>query len=416
MMQSFRIHAGLAALSILAAAFVGCGSDGNSGSDPGVGGTGGAAGAAGTGGGSAGTAGTGGGSAGTAGTAGTGGGTAGTGGGTGGTGGSTADTRMTISGDVTWDVAFDADALGAGATDCEYTRHYEGVQDQSKPWVCTECEVIFRTTVQMTAGMDDCYAQISDQEPLEEEWVGYGNGTWYRTPYVVLAASDQGTATNNGTSITTHNDVADLEADLVGAGTFGFGIDGAFALGEEDGDPNHGWVAPDTYSCGWKKANPAPYAGDYALVKGETLPDGLMRDKCDEVFRLHDYKGSYVVVFLSALDCPACKSMAADEPAFVEQMATKGIDVATITIMQPSLDDPFGDTPTAKLGQWSDQYGIETPVVADRGLGLFMFLPVYPEEMGYPSWIVADPDLKVITWGSAVDWAAINNAITADAQ
>ena len=45
-----------------------------------------------------------------------------------------------------------------------------------------------------------------------------------------------------------------------------------------------------------------------------------------------------------------------------------------------------------------------------------MFLPVYPEELGYPSWIVADPDLKVITWGSAVDWASIKNAINADAQ
>src|SRR5262245_2325406 len=41
--------------------------------------------------------------------------------------------RGTISGDITWQVAFDATAKAAGATDCSYTRHYEGVEDLSAP-------------------------------------------------------------------------------------------------------------------------------------------------------------------------------------------------------------------------------------------------------------------------------------------
>lgn len=409
----------------MAAAVVGCGGDdAEEEANGGAGGTGGAAGMAGTGaaGGTGGTGATGGTSGtgatgGTAGEAGTGatGGSAGTAGAAG-AGGNPATTRKTISGSATWSVTFDADAKAAGATDCSYTRQYEGVQDHSKPWVCVDCEVIFRTTVQMTAGGDDCFPQISEAEPAEEEWVGYANGTWYRTPYFVIAASDQGTMTLNGNAVTVVNDAQDMEADIIGAGTFGFDIEGSFTLGEEDGDPLHGWVATNNYACAWGKNAPAPYAGDYSLAVGQTLPDGLMRDKCDDIYRLHDAKGSYVVVFLSALNCPACNTMASQEPAFIEEMAGKGIDVTTITIMQPSLDDPFGDTSKAQLEYWSTKHGIETPVLADRGLGLFMFLPLYPEELGYPAWIVADPDLKVLRHGTAVDWVTIRNTITADAN
>lgn len=418
MKRSLGIHTGIAALSLVAVAAVGCGGDDDSGSSGGDGGTGGAAGAAGTGGGTAGTAGTGGGSAGAAGTAGTGasGGQAGSGGegGAAGSGGSQAETRMTISGDATWNITFDASAQAAGASNCSYTRHYEGVQDQSRPWVCPQCEVIFRTTVEMTVGLDDCFSQVSEFEPAEEEWVGYGNGTWYRSYGV--GASEQGTATVAGGTVTTENVVTDLPADVVGAGTMGFDINGSFTVGEEDGDPNHGWIAADPYACGWKKADPPAYAGDYALTVGSPLPDGLFRDKCDEVFRLHDYKGSYLVIFMSAIDCPACNSMASQEKNWVEDMANLGIEVATISVMAPSLDDPFGDTTQSQLEYWTTKHGIETPVLADRGWGVTMFLPIFPDQLGYPSWVVADPDLNVVTYGGGLDWAAIQNAIVVDAN
>ena len=404
----------MVALSLVAAA-VGCGSDDDPGSSTGGGGTGGAAGTAATAG-TGGVAGNAGASEGGAsGEGGAAGGAAGGASGEGGaSGGAQNQTRMTISGDATWDITFDADAITAGASNCSYTRHYVGVQDQSRPWVCPHCEVIFRTTVEMTVGLDDCFSQVSEYEPAEEEWVGYGNGIWYRS--YGTGASEQGTATVAGDTVTTNNVVSDLPADIAGAGTMGFDINGSFTVGEEDGDPNHGWNAEDSYSCGWKKADPAAYQGDYALTIGSPLPDGVFRDKCDEVFRLHDYKGSYLVVFMSAMNCPACKSMAAQEKDWVEDMANSGIEVATITVMAPSLDDPFGDTTQSQLEYWTSQYGIETPVVADRGWGVTMFLPLFPDELGYPSWVVADPDLNVIRYGGGLDWASIQNAIVSDAN
>src|SRR5262245_46892447 len=72
--------------------------------------------------------------------------------GVGGSGGSApAPERATISGDATWQVTFDDAAKAVGATDCSYTRHYEGVEDRSAPWLCPACEVIFHADVQMTS-------------------------------------------------------------------------------------------------------------------------------------------------------------------------------------------------------------------------------------------------------------------------
>jgi hypothetical protein len=81
-------------------------------------------------------------------------------------------TRATVSGDITWQVTFDATAQGAGATDCSYTRHYEGVEDRSAPWLCPTCEAMFRADVEVTAGRQDCYAQVSSSDPAPVEWIG----------------------------------------------------------------------------------------------------------------------------------------------------------------------------------------------------------------------------------------------------
>ena len=321
---------------------------------------------------------------------------------------------MTIVGDATWNVTFDAAAKAAGATDCAYTRHYVGVQDDSMPWLCPACEVTFRTTVEMSVGLQDCFMQVSDIEPFPEEWVGYGNGKWYRS--YGLPGSEQGTATVSTGSVSISNSVQDLEATQVGAGTMAFEIDGSFTLADEDGDPMHGWVAADTYSCGWPKADPPPYQGDYTLVVGETIPDGLFKDTCGDVVRLHDFQGMYLVFEMSAIDCPACQDMAGGEVSFIEDMKAQGIDVHVVTLMAPSLDDPFGETSKAQLDYWLTKFGLDSPVLADRSWGLSMFLPITQDETGYPSWAVVDPNLKVLRTGTGGAWSIIKTTITADAQ
>ena len=320
-------------------------------------------------------------------------------------------TRATIEGDVTWTVTFDATAKAAGATDCMYTRHYQGVEDESAPWLCPACEVMFRADVQITAGLSDCYEQVSESAPAEVEWIGWGNGVYYRGVGGPMGA--QGTAALADAAVTTANMVA-MQPALVG-GTLDFVIAGELTVGEEDGDPMHGFATPSSYSCGWPTSDAPPYDGNYQLAIGQTVPDGLFKDSCDQTVRLHDFAGDYLLIDMAALDCPPCQMMASEEEQFVSEMAVQGITVHVITLMAPSLANPVGETTKAMLDGWTQQYALASPVLADRGWGLSMFIPLFAEQTGYPSWALVAPDLKVMQHGTGyAGFTAFQNAIVAD--
>ncbi len=323
-------------------------------------------------------------------------------------------TRGTANGDVTWTVTFDADAQAAGATDCTYTRHYEAIQDQSAPWLCPACDIVFHADVEMTAGQQDCFAQISpDAPPQESEWIGFAGNTYYRG--VGINMTEQGTLAGDATMKSLTHAVPDLVAPL--GGTFSFTIAGNFTLGEEDGDPMHGFVPPATYACGWPKASPPAYTGDYTLAVGSTVPDGLFMDRCGETVRLHDFQGSYLLVEMGARDCPPCQAMAAEEEQFIADMAAQGITVYVVTLLAPSLSNTLGETTQPMLETWTNTYALTSPVLADRGWGLSMFVPIYEAETGYPSIAVVAPDLTVlheqVGFGS---FDEIETMILADAQ
>lgn len=349
-------------------------------------------------------------------------GTGGTGGGgstttgTGGDGGSVPETlyRKTIAGDITWNVTFDDTAKAAGATDCAYTRHYDGVEDESAPWLCPSCEVFFRAQVDMTAGKDDCFTQISTGEPAAEEWIGYGDGRFWRAPEG--PTTDQGSATVTGTDIATANQVTALDAPV--GGMFEFNVVGALTQADGEGDPMAGWAVPKTYTCGWPKSDAPVYTGDYGLAKGKMVPDGWFLDKCGEAVRLHDFKGSYLVIDMSAMDCPPCQSMAGGEEQFVMDMEAQGITVHVITLLAPSLSDVLGETTNANLNTWINKYDLTSPVLADRGWGLAVFGPAIGEaNIGYPSWVIVDPNLTALDFASGFGtWDDFQTAILADAQ
>jgi hypothetical protein len=320
--------------------------------------------------------------------------------------------RATISGELTWQVTFDEVAQAAGATNCSYTRVYQGVEDRSAPWRCPACEVVFHAEVEVSAGGSDCYPQVSpDQPPAPAEWIGYGAGVWYRGPEITSA---QGTAQADGAEVTVANAVMDLEAPS--GGLMGFTVAGTFSLGEERGDPLHGFVAPASYACGWPKADPPPYQGDYLAVVGETVPDGLLLDACEQAVRLHDFQGSYVLLKMSARDCAPCQTMASGEEAWMAEMKAQGVDVQVVTLLAPSLGEPLALTTTAMLEGWSNEFELTSPVLADRAWGVAIFLPLFPESLAYPSWLLVDPELRVIQVGAGFGgFEELTTAILADA-
>lgn len=337
-------------------------------------------------------------------------------GGAGGTGGMDVPQpmRKTLSGDVTWKVTFDADAQAAGATDCSYTRHYEAREDTSARWLCPECEVMYLADVQMTAGATDCYPQVSSGKAATSEWLGYGGGKWWRSGGGPM--TDQGTITLDATTLTTTNSIP--PADAPNGGKLTFDVTGSLAVGQTAGDPRNGWIPPTTpYACGWPKADPPPYTGDYSLKVKGTVPDGLFHDACGETVRLHDFKGQYFIVDMSAIDCPPCQAMAGQEEQLIADLAAQGIKATVITLLAPSLSNTVGLTTTKMLNAWINKFSLKTPVLADRGWGLSVFGPALGDQIGYPSLAVVNPNLKVIKVDSGFgNFDEIKAAIVADAN
>lgn len=295
-----------------------------------------------------------------------------------------------LEGSITWNVEFE-DGKG---TDCSYTRNYTALEDWGAPWTCPDCFVRFRADI--TLDGQDCYDSITDGDPSATEFLGFSDdGTLYRTYYEHYPLSEQGTASFSGDDITTYNEVDNTEE-----GGFTFVIDGALTRSEGSGDPMHGIESPDTYSCGWPKADPKPYEGEWGLGINKPVPDGWFKDTCEEYVRLHDFQGSYMVIDVSAADCGPCQQMADAEHDFTTSADKAGIDVVTVTLMAPSLSAILDETSTSTLESWRDTYGLEGAVLGDRGWGYSMFTGYFGEEgMSYPSWLVVAPDLRVVGIG-----------------
>lgn len=302
-----------------------------------------------------------------------------------------------IKGDVTWKVTFDATAKMAGAKDCSYTRHYDGTEDESARWLCPTCDVTLKADVTMPMGEMDCYAQLSMTPYSKTEWLGWAKDQWQRGAGGPMTA--QGTITNMNGKIALTNHV-DMVMPPMG-GMASFDISGSLDVADAMGDPLHGFVAPAKYACGWPKADPPKYTGDYVLKKGAVVPDGILTDACSEPVRFHDFKGDWLVIEMSARDCPPCQAMASGEEKFVTDMAAQGIKVHVLTLLAPSLADPLGDTTLPMLKTWISTYKLKSPVLEDRGWGISEFEPaIGAMSLGYPSWVIVDPNLKVIDFMS----------------
>jgi len=303
-----------------------------------------------------------------------------------------ADTTLaTLNGVITWNVDFDATAEAAGRTDCSYSRTYVGDEDRSTPWLCGTCDLLFHADITLDHGTPECYDQVSASDAPAQEWIGYADGQWYRSSSSALTA--RGPATYDGSTLAV-TQIIDSETEFGDALTFD--IEGELTVGEAAGDPLHGWGAPDAYECGWPKADPAAYTGDYVLAEGSTVPDALLADVCEQPVRLHDFAGSYFVVDISAMDCGPCQSAAGEEEAFVSDMESQGFDVHVVTMLAPSLSDTAGTPTTRQLQQWIDTFGVTSPVLADRIWGLSVAYPYFGDSFGYPTFIVVNPSLEVI--------------------
>lgn len=294
---------------------------------------------------------------------------------------------QTLDGALTWEARFE------DGTRCTYTRTYRGVEDRSAPWLCPGCDIVWRADLVDFEG-GDCLARVSDRDPAPVEWLGMGPDGWYRSTLAHSQLTLQGTVERDNAQLRVSH--AGSSSELATGASVALEIVGELDLDRDLGDPLHGWSTPAVYTCGWPSSHLPSYEGPWTVTVGEMLPDGWFRDRCDQPVRLHDFAGRYLVIDISASDCGPCQVMAATERDFLAKMRTTGLPVEVVTLIVPSLSAILDPAPIRLLEQWSDHFDIRSPVLGDRGWGLFVAGPAASRDFGYPTSVIVGPTLEVL--------------------
>ena len=303
------------------------------------------------------------------------------------------ETTAALSGQITWNVTFDEVGLELGHVDCVYQRTYEGLEDWSRWHLCPGCEAMFATEIEMPLGREDCYPQITPEEPSPSEFIGAGSDAFWRHYDENNVLTEQGAATLQAGGMSTLNEAGWSLDD--GAG-FTFFIEGNFELTEVQDDPYHGLRPPDVYRCGWRKTSPPAYEGDYQLAVGEVLPDAIVGpDQCGQGLRLHDLSGEWLVVIVGLkAGCQSCRAAAFWADDFVVDMASAGVGVQVVTLLRGAEDDNQEPLSKDQIAHWASYNDVHQPVAGDRGYGAAVVGAV--EGFQYPTVVVVSPELVVV--------------------
>jgi Peroxiredoxin len=325
---------------------------------------------------------------------------------------------------VTWTLTFDSTAKANGFSDCSYTRTYEGTQFLDMPYLCPDCDVTVRGTATMTEGAD-CYKQITsstDVSARTELWGYSSDGTLYRSGLDQYPLGDLATFTMPADE----GDPVDIswtsDGDLTSGGSMHLAANGTMSWVTDPNtlidDPWGPRAAP--YTCGWECSDPGTLDLDYSDVAvGRTMPDFRLDDQCGEPVDLWDFYGDYIVLDVSQPDCGPCQAMAQDSVAALDQMRADGIPVRTITLLGAGLAQSNESASDATVQQWIDAFGITDPVLKDKGYGLSIMASLAENEtgesFGYPTWVVLDPQMKVLAVNIGYgDWDSISQIIRDD--
>ncbi|MCA9493148.1 MAG: redoxin domain-containing protein [Myxococcales bacterium] len=313
--------------------------------------------------------------------------------------------RLSLVGDVTWTASFDEEARAAGARDCTYTRHYVASEDRSAPWLCPTCDLQASAEVSVDDADLDCYASVTGSTPELAERLGTGGEQLHRGIFPFAPMSALG---DMGGDLVLEGEPVTLDAPL---GRVTLTMAGSFVDELEKGDPWQGLAPPDSYACGWPRTERPAYDGPWRAKLGHEIPDGWFADGCDEGVRLHDLLGGWLVIDVSAVDCPPCQAMAEEEEAFVAQLRGAGEEVRVVTLLAPSLSTALDPTETELLDAWTNTFDLEGPVLGDRGWGYRMASTLFGS-VAYPTWFLVAPDGTLLDAGQGfADWGVVRRAI-----
>ena len=330
----------------------------------------------------------------------------------------------TLAGTITWDLDFDADAEAAGYVDCTYTRAYdEMVEVGDQPYLCPDCSVITTGVGVMTTGYDDCYTQISDSDAERVEHFGIGTVDgethFFRTGVENVSLGDLGAIVDGDVWAVAWEDTSDLDE----GGTMTLSAAGEIVAGTAEDvlveDVTGARTEP--YTCGWPMNNPGGPVESWTVADGEVFPNVRLEDQCGEAMDLWDFRGYYLVIDSSAVNCGPCQQMAETAEAFRTRMAVTCAPVEMVTLLNASLSSINQPADLDTRLEWAKEFGITSPILADKGAG-YALLPEYlgqEDGMSFPSIVVLDPEGRVIYGSSGfgdTTWDTIGAVILDDME
>lgn len=332
----------------------------------------------------------------------------------------------TLSGAITWTLRFDAEAEALGFGDCTYTRTYTQTEVGDQGYLCPGCSLIATGVGVMTEGYDDCFLQISSAAAERVEHLGLGE-IGGRT-HLFRAGTENVTLVDMGAAIggaDTFSVAWEDHSELDGGGSMVLAAAGALTLGVSADslitDVTGARTQP--YTCGWTLNNPGGPNSSWNVATGAPFPNVRLNDQCDEPVDLWDFLGHYLVIDSSSPDCGPCQDMAEGAEAFKARMEAACAPVEMITLLNEALRAINKPAAPTMLRAWAEEFGLTSPVLADKGAGYALFPDYLGVESGmsYPGVILLDPDGNVL-YGSTgfggwdefedillADWAARGN-------
>ncbi|MDP2312340.1 MAG: redoxin family protein [Pseudomonadota bacterium] len=326
----------------------------------------------------------------------------------------------TLAGTITWQLQFDADAEAAGYVDCEYTRVYASqVEVGDQGYLCPECTLITTGTSVMTDGYEDCFLQISSADADRIEHLGLGDVDGathaFRSGSENVSLGDVGAIVGDSTFALAWEDESPLDDGgnmiLSAAGELTVGASADVMLADVTG------ARTEPYACGWPQNSPGGPNPSWTVADGEIFPNVRLDDQCGDPVDLWDFRGHYLVVDSSSPDCGPCQAMAEGAEAFKARMEAECAPVELITLLNESLGAINKPAAPDVLQAWADQFGLSSPVLADKGAGYALF-PEYlgiESGMSYPAVILVDPDGAVLYGSTGFgDWSELEDVLLAD--
>ncbi len=298
-----------------------------------------------------------------------------------------------------WTLEFDEAAEAVGFIDCGYARAFVGEEFVDQPWLCPDCDTLFRSTATMTEGYESCYLQIADADAARTELLAFGEvdgvPNFFRSgaDNVTLKALSEAVPTRDGWTANWSSD-----GELTDGGTMVLTGSASFTLGTSSTEIQElDGALTEPSACGWPRHNPGGPIDVLSLQLGETVPNGRFTDQCGDPVDLWDFRGYYLIIDASSPDCGPCQVLAAAAEAARSRLLADCIPVEMVTLLNESLSAVNVPASLATQQAWAEEFGLFSPVLADRGWG-YALLPTFLEADGFslPSMVVVAPDGTVI--------------------